>query len=73
MEKKKNKVGRPRNIETPEIMLDLFLQYVEYEKSNPIKVKDWVGGMAKQVIREKEAPLTLEGFSIWYCFCKVNV
>lgn len=65
MEKKKNKVGRPRNIETPEIMLDLFLQYVEYEKSNPIKVKDWVGGMAKPVVREKEAPLTLEGFSIW--------
>ena len=67
MEKKKNKVGRPRNIETPEIMLGLFLQYVEYEKSNPIKVKDWVGGMAKAVIREKEAPLTLEGFSVW-CF-----
>ncbi len=64
---KSNKVGRPRNIETPEIMLDLFLQYVEYEKSNPIKVKDWVGGMAKAVIREKEAPLTLEGFSVW-CF-----
>lgn len=65
--KSREKNGRPKLIESPEIMLDLFLQYVEYEKSNPIKVKDWVGGMAKAVIREKEAPLTLEGFSIW-CF-----
>ena len=63
----KNKVGRPKNIETPEIMWDLFKQYKKDIKANPFIVKDWVGGMGKQVLREKEKPLTLEGFNVW-CF-----
>jgi len=67
MEKKKNKVGRPKAIESPEVMYELFQEYCEHTKANPIKVKDWVGGMAKPVIREKEIPYTLEGFEI-YCF-----
>lgn len=67
MEKKKNKIGRPKVIQSPEMMHQHFLEYAKQEKSNPIKVKDWVGGMAKPVMREKEAPLTMEGFSIW-CF-----
>lgn len=69
MEKKKNKVGRPKNIESPEIMWELFEEYCQHTKANPIKVKDWVGGMAKPVVREKEVPLTMEGFDI-YCFKK---
>lgn len=67
MEKKKNKVGRPKAIESPEVMYQLFQEYCEHTKANPIKVKDWVGGMAKPVVREKEIPYTLEGFEI-YCF-----
>ena len=67
MEKKKNKMGRPRAIESPEVMYQLFQEYCEHTKANPIKVKDWVGGMAKPVVREKEIPYTLEGFEI-YCF-----
>jgi hypothetical protein len=67
MEKKKNKMGRPRAIESPEVMYQLFQEYCEHTKANPIKVKDWVGGMAKPVVREKEVPLTMEGFDI-YCF-----
>lgn len=58
-------VGRPKNIETPEIMWDLFNRYKKDTKANPFIVKDWVGGMGKQVYREKEKPLTLEGFSVW--------
>ena len=65
MEKKKNKVGRPKAIESPELMYQLFQEYCEYAKANPIKVKDWVGGMAKPVVREKEVPLTMEGFEIY--------
>jgi hypothetical protein len=65
MEKKKNKVGRPKAIESPEVMYQLFQEYCEYAKANPIKVKDWVGGMAKPVVREKEVPLTMEGFEIY--------
>jgi hypothetical protein len=60
-------VGRPKNIESPEIMWDLFKQYKKDIKANPFIVKDWVGGMGKQVLREKEKPLTLEGFNVW-CF-----
>ena len=65
MEKKKNKVGRPKAIESPEAMYNLFQEYCEHTKANPIKVKDWVGGMAKPVVREKEIPLTMEGFEIY--------
>jgi hypothetical protein len=64
---KANPVGRPKNIETPEIMWDLFNRYKKDIKSNPFIVKDWVGGMGKQIYREKEKPLTLEGFNVW-CF-----
>lgn len=61
----KKPVGRPKNIETPEIMWQLFSQYVKETKSKPLIVKDWVGGIAKEVYREKERPLTLEGFEIY--------
>ena len=61
----KKPVGRPKNIETPEIMWDLFQRYKKDTKSNPFIVKDWVGGIGKEVYREKEKPLTLEGFSVW--------
>ncbi len=63
--KKEQKRGRPKTIESPDQMWDLFQAYVKHTKSNPIKVKDWVGGIGKQVIREKERPLTNEGFSIY--------
>jgi hypothetical protein len=62
---KKAKVGRPKTIESPEIMWKLFMDYVAYAKANPIKVKDWVGGMGKQVTRERERPLTYEGFTLY--------
>jgi hypothetical protein len=63
--KKETKRGRTKTIESPDQMWNLFQDYVKHTKANPIKVKDWVGGMAKQVIREKERPLTNEGFSIY--------
>lgn len=61
-------MARPKgtkNIESPEKMWDLFLEYKDNCKSNPITVKDWVGGMAKAVIRQKERPLTIEGFECY--------
>ena len=63
------KVGRPRNIETPELMYQLFKEYIVETKSNPFKIKDWVGKDANEIKREKEKPLTLEGFEN-YCFDK---
>ena len=63
------KVGRPKNIETPEKMWELFLDYKQSIKGAPIKVHDFVGKDAEEVERKKERPLTLEGFSNW-CFEK---
>jgi hypothetical protein len=50
---------------TPESILETFNEYVKWVKDNPIKISDWVGGVAKQVVREKERPLTMEGFEIY--------
>ena len=61
------KVGRPKNIQTPDEMWQAFQKYRDAVKSKPIRVKDWVGAVATEVAREKERPLTLEGFSV-YCF-----
>ena len=55
-------LGRPKNIETPELMWDYFLAYKKSVKDNPIIVKDWVGKDAVDVYREKEKPLTFIGF-----------
>jgi len=44
-----------------------FTAYRDTVKEKPIKVKDWVGKDADQVMREKERPLTMEGFEN-YCF-----
>jgi len=61
------KKGRPLKIESPEKMWEYFLAYKNKIKNSPFVVTDWVGGMAKEVSRHKEKPLTLEGFSV-YCF-----
>lgn len=65
-------MARPKGtkyIETPKKMWELFCEYKKFVKDNPIQVKDWVGGIAKEVVREKERPLTMEGFDN-YCFEK---
>lgn len=54
--------GRPPKIKDPEHLWSLFCEYKKYIKSNPFKVKDWVGKDAEMVYREKEKPLTIEGF-----------
>ena len=72
--KKEQKPNKPplvkkKYIESPEMMWQLFEEYQIKVKSNPFMVRDWVGGMAMQVERPKEKPLTYEGFSN-YVFSK---
>jgi hypothetical protein len=55
-------MGKNKYIETPEILWQHFLNYKKFVKDNPIIVKDWVGKDAIDVYREKERPLTIEGF-----------
>ena len=63
-------VGRPLNVKTPEEMWSLFENYVSELKKKPFKVKDYVGKDGIEVEREKEKPLTLEGF---YNYCRRKV
>ena len=58
-------MGRTKHIESPEKMWDYFLQYKKFVKDNPIIVKDWGGKDATDVYREKEKPLTIDGFECW--------
>ena len=58
-------MGKKKYIETPEKMWEHFISYKTETKQKPIIVKDWVGKDAVDVYREKERPLTLEGFENW--------
>lgn len=59
------KVGRPKTIETPERMMELFNEYRQWVKSDPILVHDFVGKDGEEVFRKKEKPLTFEGFEVY--------
>jgi len=68
-----SKMARPfgtKNIETPEQMWSLFDQYKTWNDTHPFYVKDWVGAQAKEVLRQKEKPLTYEGFKN---FCRKRI
>ncbi len=58
-------MGKPKYIESPDKMWELFLAYKKEVKENPVIVKDWVGKDAETVYREKEKPLIMVGFE---CF-----
>lgn len=55
-------MGKPKYIETPDKLWEYFLKYKNVVKEKPFLVKDWVGKDAIPVYREKEKPLTIEGF-----------
>lgn len=58
-------MGKNKYIETPDKMWEYFLAYKKQVKSNPIRVQDYVGKDAEMVYREKERPLTIDGFECW--------
>lgn len=58
---------KPKKIESPEALYEIFQAYKKEVKSNPFKVMDYVGKDAMMVMREKEKPLTMEGLNV-YCF-----
>jgi hypothetical protein len=62
-------MGRYKLIESPEKMWELFVAYKESAKKKPILVQDFVGKDGMEVRRERERPLTMEGFEN-YCFEK---
>ena len=52
-------------IESPEKMWELFENYKRLTKLSPIIVVDFVGGKGNRAEREKERPLTMEGFELF--------
>lgn len=64
-DKPSKKVGRPKDIESPEKLLEYFQEYKKSTKGNPFTVTDWVGKDADKVERPKEKPLTIEGFECY--------
>lgn len=73
--KEKNPVGRPKSIQTPELLWEYFTNYRTLIKNNPIKIveqkkgntiipKDFTGELADISIVNLPAqrPLTMEGF-----------
>jgi hypothetical protein len=66
------KVGRPRNLDSPEQLYELFTKYKDNVKANP-RMKHIFGGKDfEERCEPLECPLTMEGFEI-YCWDKVGV
>ena len=65
------KVGRPRNLDSPEQLYELFKKYKEDVKANP-RIKSVFGGKEFEERAEPlERPLTLEGFEL-FCWDEVG-
>jgi hypothetical protein len=58
-------MAKQKYISSPARMWKLFTEYKAHVKANPVMVEDYVGKDADRVMREKEAPLTMEGFEIF--------
>lgn len=58
-------MGKNKYIQTPELLWEYFLSYKKEVKSNPILVQDYVGKDAEMVYRQKERPLTIDGFECY--------
>lgn len=62
-------MGKKKYIETPEKLWELFIDYKNFIKNNPVLVQDYVGKDGGEVYRKKEQPLIMEGFE---CFVMDN-
>jgi hypothetical protein len=58
-------MGRPNKIHSPEMMWELFLDYKEHTKNNPILKHTFVGKEGRSEYSELERPLTMEGFECY--------
>lgn len=58
-------MAKHKYIESPEKLWELFEIYVKNTKDSPITVHDFVGKDGRSDYREKERPLTIEGFECY--------
>lgn len=64
-------MARPRLIETPNDLWELYQEYKKDTKDNPRYRTQFVGKDGNQVKEPLERPLTLEGFRV-YCFTRIG-
>ena len=57
--------GRPKNIKTPEILWNLFEDYVKHEAENPMYKVEYVGKEGRVERTPLETPITFMGFEVW--------
>jgi len=58
-------MGKHKYIETPEKMWELFIEYVQHEKDNPMYKTEYVGKDGEMVRTALETPITFEGFECY--------
>lgn len=62
--------GKPRAIETPEKLWELFQEYITWSKENPYRVHTHTIKGVKQY-QDKERALTYVGFEGWLCLNEI--
>lgn len=60
-------MAKHKYIETPEKLYELFEDYKQWVKTNPILIEDYVGKDAARVMREKPRCLSMAGFET-FCY-----
>jgi len=58
-------MAKTKYIESPEKMWDLFCQYVQHEKNNPMYKVDYVGKDGDEKETALQVPITFEGFECY--------
>ena len=59
------KRGVPKKIKTPEILWELFEQYVKHEAEHPMYKVEYVGKEGRVERTPLETPITFMGFECW--------
>lgn len=57
--------GQPRNLKSPEELWGHFEGYIQHEKDNPFRKKEFVGKDGREEDVDLLAPLTMEGFKTY--------
>jgi hypothetical protein len=70
-EQMKNKVGRPRLLQSPDQMWDLFERYIEWARMNPVIKRELSGRTGEVVEIPIDRPLTIDGF-LTFCWNKLG-
>ena len=58
-------MGKHKSIETPDILFELFEEYVYHERQNPLYKTEYVGKDGNTVYTPLAVPITFEGFECW--------